>query len=114
MPAGRKLARERTRSTRCPELRTLRWENLTDLGHLQEYVEILAKTYAAIGEYNVLLKSPVASRLPSREWADWNLKLGTAIAMSAIPLLVSLKRPGVDVRADFQDTKYVTDCSTAT
>jgi hypothetical protein len=90
-----------------PRLHTARWDTLTDLGHLQEYVELLARTYAAVGDYNQCLAGPTASHLSALEWADWNLRVGTAIAMSLSPLLLSLDRPAIDVLKDFNSDQYL-------
>jgi hypothetical protein len=101
-----------------PLLQTQRWKTLTDLGHLEEYARILARTYSAIDRYNFDLNSgqPVnqvpgqttfVGRRSRREIADMNLNVGTAIAMSLGPLLLSMEEEPVDVFEDFGDRKFV-------
>jgi hypothetical protein len=102
-----------------PLLTTVRWRSLTDLGHLEEYVRILARTYAEVDRYNFDLSSQQSGRqvpgqvkftghMSRRDMADLNLKVGTAIAMSLGPLLLSMEEEPVDVFADFGDSTYIT------
>lgn len=92
-----------------PELRMSRWRSMSDVGHLQEYVEVLSRTYAAIELYNFEVARSDKQGIPAQEWARLNLRVGSAISMSLGPLLVSLGSDPVDVARDFGDDRFLAE-----
>ena len=103
-PAASKMYSEGTIKTQWVTLPSGRWERVTEYGSLQEYVDILVRTYREIEIYNHKIRTP--AKWTGTQLMTINLKVGKAIAMSLNSLLISLEHEPKDTFADFAHKGY--------